>query len=37
MAEYINIKGELDQEKIDALLEGLRARFDHAVAIALEA
>ena len=37
MVEYINIKGELDHEKIDALLEGLRAQFDHAVRIALEA
>lgn len=37
MAEYINIRGEIDQEKVDELIAALVAQFPHAVHMALEA
>ena len=37
MAEYINIKGEANKDKIEELIDALRAQFDHAIAMALEA
>lgn len=37
MAEYVNIKGELDQAKVDELIAAVGAQFDHAVSLAREA
>jgi len=37
MAEYVNIRGELDQEKVDGLIAAVEAQFPHAVRMALEA
>lgn len=37
MAEYINIRGEIDQEKVDALIAGVSEQFPQAVGMALDA
>jgi len=37
MAEYINIRGEIDQDKVDALTAAVVAQFPHAVDMALDA
>ena len=37
MAEYINIRGEIDQDKVDELIAGLVAQFPHTVRMALDA
>lgn len=37
MAEYINIRGEINQEKVDELVAAVVAQFPHAVDMALDA
>jgi len=37
MAEYVNIRGEIDQEKVDALVAALEKQIRHAVRMALDA
>lgn len=37
MAEYINIRGEVDQAKVEALIVGVEQQFPHAVRMALDA
>lgn len=37
MAEYINIKGEINQEKVDALIDAIQQQFPYATKMALEA
>ncbi len=37
MAEYISIRGEIDQEKVNALVEAVEQQFPHAVRMALDA
>jgi len=37
MAEYINIRGEIDQEKVDELIEAVVGQFPHAVHMAQDA
>jgi Lhr-like helicase len=37
MAEYLNIRGEIDQEKVDALIAAVVSQFPHAVHLAMDA
>ena len=37
MGEYINIRGDIDQPKVDALIAAVTAQFPHAVGLALDA
>jgi len=37
MAEYVTIRGEIDQEKVDELIAAVSTQFPHAVQLALEA
>jgi len=37
MVEYINIRGEVDQEKVDALIAAVAQQFPHAVRLAMDA
>lgn len=37
MVEYVNIRGEIDQEKVDELISALQAQFPHAIRMALDA
>lgn len=37
MADYINIRGEFDQEKIDELISAVEKQFPHAIEMALDA
>ncbi|BDU73133.1 DEAD/DEAH box helicase [Mesoterricola silvestris] len=37
MGDYINLQGQIDQAKVDALIASLRAQFPHAISLALDA